>query len=476
MRRGPVHHPAVLRQGRPARAADTATARHREDTTSRHDLVIRARRVITGAGETGRCIGVTGGRITAVEPLGSALTGDRVVEYGDDVVLLPGLVDTHVHVNEPGRTEWEGFATATRAAAAGGITTLIDMPLNSVPPTVDPAALEAKRASAAGRCHVDVGFWGGAVPGNLGKLRPLHEAGVFGFKCFLIDSGVEEFGHLDPALLADVLAEVARFGGLVLVHAEDPAEIGRAPAARGRRYRDFLASRPSRAEDAAIARVIEAAAATGCRVHILHLASSDALAMIEAARRDGVRITVETCPHYLTFAAEEIPDGATQFKCCPPIREAAHRERLWAGLARGAVDCVVSDHSPCTPDLKRLDAGDFGLAWGGISSLQLGLPAVWTEARRRGHTLRDVARWLAERPAEIAGLRRKGRIAVGYDADFCVFAPDEEFTVDPARLHHRNPITPYAGRTLTGVVRRTWLRGAEVGGEPAGRLLRRGEA
>jgi allantoinase len=441
---------------------------------TRYDTVFRARRLVTAAGEGSGCVGVAGGRIAAVEPLDARLEGRRVVELGDDEVLLPGLVDTHVHVDEPGRTEWEGFATATRAAAAGGVTTLVDMPLNSIPPTVDAAALEVKRKSAAGQCLVDVGFWGGAVPGNLGELRALHDAGVFGFKCFLLPSGVDEFPPLDPADLDAYLATLAGFDGLMIVHAEDAGAIDRAPDPHGGRYLDFLASRPRTAENLAIAHVIEAVRVTGARAHILHLSSGDALPMLAGARRDGVRVTAETCPHYLALSAEEIPDGATQFKCCPPVREAANRELLWRGLADGTIDCVVSDHSPCTPELKRLDVGDFGLAWGGISSLEVGLPVVWTEARRRGVALAELVRWMAEAPARLVGLARKGRVAAGRDADLCVFAPDETFVVDPARLHHKHPVTPYAGRSLTGVVRGTWLRGEELtGDQPRGRLLTR---
>lgn len=433
------------------------------------DLVFRARRAITPEGERSCEVGVEGGRIVAV---GSGLSGDRVVELGDDVVLLPGLVDTHVHVNDPGRSEWEGFETATRAAAAGGITTIVDMPLNSLPSTVDVPSLAVKRKTAEGRVHVDAGFWGGAVPGNRGDLRALHDAGVFGFKCFLSDSGVDEFPPLSEAELVACLTELAGLGAMMLVHAEDPAAIGHAP--HSARYRDFLRSRPSEAENRAIARLIEAARRTGARVHVLHLSSSDSLPMIARARAEGVPLTVETCPHYLTFAAEEIADGETRFKCCPPIRESAHRDLLWQGLRDGVIDCVVSDHSPCTAELKRLDTGDFGAAWGGISGLQVGLSAVWTEARRRGCALTDVVRWMAERPASLAGLPAKGRIASGRDADFCVFAPGEEFVVEAGNLWHRNPVTAYDGRRLVGVVRSTWLRGEEITGRArAGRLLRR---
>jgi len=448
------------------------------------DLLIHAPRAITPTGEDAISVGVRDGLITAVERIGTVPDGSaaRVVRLAADEVLLPGLVDTHVHVNDPGRTEWEGFASATRAAAAGGVTTIIDMPLNSLPPTVDAAALEVKRKAALQNCFVDVGFWGGAIPGNRADLRPLHDAGVFGFKCFLADSGVEEFPRLESAEFVAALREVASFDGLMIVHAEDADALEHSPSADGRGYQGFLASRPRGAENLAIAEAIEAARWTGCRLHILHLSSADALPMIRSARRDGLPVTAEVCPHYLVFSAEEIPDGATQFKCCPPIREAANRDELWAALADGTIDCIVSDHSPCTPELKRLDLGAVGGAWGGISSLQLGLPAVWTEARRRGHQLADVVRWMAERPARQAGLLRKGAIAVGNDADFAVVAPEETMVVEPKLLHHKNAVTPYAGRTLAGRVRSTWLAGTDISadvennGDRRGRLLSRGEA
>jgi allantoinase len=441
------------------------------------DLVIRAPRVVTAAGEVDRAVGVRDGRIVAIEPLDSPLSAQAEVRLEPDEVLLPGLVDTHVHVNEPGRTEWEGFATATRAAAAGGVTTIIDMPLNSIPPTTTVEALQIKQKAAEGSCSVDVGFWGGAVPGNLDDLRGLHDAGVFGFKCFLLHSGVDEFPFLEPEELETYLRTLRTMDALMIVHAEDSTAIGRAPVAHGETYRSFLHSRPRGAENVAIAHVIEAARYTGARVHVLHLSSSDAVPMMRSARRDGVRLTVETCPHYLSFDAETIPDGATQYKCCPPIREADNRGLLWAALAAGDIDCVVSDHSPCTPDLKRLDTGDFGVAWGGIASLQLGLSAIWSEARIRGHALTDVVRWMAERPAQIAGLRRKGHVALGYHADFCVFAPDDAWVVDATALQHRNPITPYHGRALAGVVRSTWLRGVRIDPDaaPRGQFLTRGE-
>jgi allantoinase len=437
------------------------------------DLLIRAGRAITPSGEAAVDVGVRGGRIVAVDPYGAGGEGAELLELGADEVLLPGLVDTHVHVNDPGRTEWEGFATATAAAAAGGVTTIVDMPLNSIPPTCDVESLAVKRRTAAGQCAVDVGFWGGAIPGNADQLRAMYDAGVFGFKCFLLPSGVDEFPPLDDAGLELAMRTIQSFDGLLIVHAEDAAAVTDAP--HDRSYDSFLRSRPAAAEQQAIDRLIELSGRTGCRVHVLHLSSAAALPTIAAARHQGIPISVETCPHYLCFAAGEIPDGATQFKCCPPIRDEANRAALWQGLRDGVIDCVVSDHSPCTVELKRLDSGDFGDAWGGIASLQLGLPAVWTEARTRGIALADVIIWMAERPAALAGLPRKGRIAVGCDADFSVFAPDESFVVDPAKLKHKNPITPYAGRTLSGVVRSTWLRGTRIADRRAGQLLSRGE-
>ncbi|MEU0193597.1 allantoinase AllB [Streptomyces afghaniensis] len=440
------------------------------------ELVLRSTRVITPEGTRAASVAVAAGTITAVLPYDAPVPETAHLEDLGDHVLLPGLVDTHVHVNDPGRTEWEGFWTATRAAAAGGITTLVDMPLNSLPPTTTVAHLRTKQQVAADKAHIDVGFWGGALPDNVKDLRPLHEAGVFGFKAFLSPSGVDEFPHLERDPLARAMAEIAAFDGLLIVHAEDPRLLASAPQQPGPKYADFLASRPRDAEDTAIAQLIREAKALDARVHVLHLSSSDALPMIAEARAEGVRITVETCPHYLTLTAEEVPDGASEFKCCPPIREAANQDLLWQALADGTIDCVVTDHSPSTADLKT---DDFATAWGGISGLQLSLAAVWTEARRRGHGLEDVVRWMSTRTSELVGLDdRKGAIAAGRDADFAVLAPDETFTVDPASLQHRNRVTAYAGRTLYGVVKSTWLRGQRIVAdgeftEPKGRLLTR---
>jgi allantoinase len=439
------------------------------------DLVVHADAALIDGAFRPATIAVRAGAIAAIEPLGSPLEGREIVRLAPGEVLIPGLVDTHVHVNEPGRTEWEGFASATRAAAAGGVTTILDMPLNSIPPTVDPAALAVKRAVAAPQAFVDVGFWGGAVPGNLGSLRALHDAGVFGFKCFLSPSGVDEFPHLDPAQLLAALRELAEFDGLLIVHAEDPAVLDAHENDGGTSYARFVDSRPPEAELTAIGRVIDGIRETGGRAHILHLSSAAALPLIAAAKAEGLRLTAETCPHYLTLDAEHIPDGATEFKCCPPIRDEHNRDLLWQGLLDGTLDLVVSDHSPATAELKLGFDGDFGRAWGGISGLQLGLANVWTDAARRGIGLERVLGWMSSGPAGFAGLASKGRIVVGADADLVAFAPDAAFTVEPAALAHKNPVSAYAGAALTGVVRTTWLRGIPVGDEARGRLLERAE-
>ncbi len=445
-----------------------------------HPDLLVAGPTVTVSGLVPALIAVTGGKVSGVHDLSeeTAFPGVPVHRLASDEVLLPGLVDTHVHVNEPGRTHWEGFATATRAAAAGGVTTMVDMPLNSLPPTIDAAALEMKRAAADGQCWVDVAFWGGAVPGNDPYRPDLHRAGVRGFKCFLADSGVPEFPPLDRAGLHRAAAQIAGLGSMLLVHAEDPAYLGEVCGPGGADYAAFLRSRPPRAETSAIEAVIEAARHTGVRAHILHVSSADAIDLLAAARAEGLAVTSETCPHYLALAAEEAPAGATEFKCCPPIRERANSARLWAGLLAGVIDCVVSDHSPCPPQLKLPGTGDFAEAWGGIASLQLSLPVAWSYGRDRGFTLADLARSMAAGPARLAGLAGKGRIAVGCDADLVVFAPDASFVVEPGGLEHRHKLTPYAGRRLTGVVRRTWLRGREIFGSgqaaaagPAGVLL-----
>ena len=438
------------------------------------DLVVRGAFVLIGDNWRAAEVGITDGVIAAISA--SPLDGAEVITLADDEVLLPGIVDTHVHVNEPGRTEWEGFASATRAAAAGGVTTIIDMPLNGIPATTTLEALETKRAVAAEKAMVDVGFWGGAVPQNLGTLRRLHEAGVFGFKAFLAPSGVDEFDHLDADQLEAALDEIAEFDGLLIVHAEDPGVLDAHANEGGADYHRFVESRPDAAETTAIERVIAGVRRTGARAHILHLSSAAALPALRAARAEGLRITVETCPHYLTISEEQIGDGATQFKCCPPIRDDANRDALWQALLDGDIDLVVTDHSPSTAELKYAHGGDFALAWGGIAGLQLGLAAVWTEAAQRGIPLERVLGWMSAATARFAALESKGRIAVGADADLVVFAPDATFTVHAAELQHKNPVTAFDGRELRGVVRQTLLAGRRVdiapGAAPTGALLR----
>lgn len=441
------------------------------------DVLIRGRRVVMPDGVREACIHVSNGSIERVAAFDDVPPGVPLVDAGASVVL-PGLVDTHVHVNEPGRAEWEGFDTATRAAAAGGVTTIIDMPLNSIPATTTPEALARKRDAAEGRIHVDVGFWGGAVPGNLGDLGDLHRAGVFGFKAFMCPSGVTEFPPLDLDQLREAMTEIAAFDGLLIVHAELPEPIGaaavRLAGADPFAYSTYLASRPPESEERAVVAVIAASLASGCPTHVVHLSASSCLDVVDGSKG---RVTAETCPHYLSFEAERIRDGATEYKCAPPIRDAENRERLWEGLRAGALSSVVSDHSPCTPELK---AGSFFEAWGGIASVELGLRAVWTGARARGFEIEDVSRWMSEGPARIARLDGKGAIAEGKDADIVVFEPDEASEVDPSELHQRNPITPYAGRPLDGRVMATYVRGVQVyadgrfPNQQAGRLLRRG--
>jgi allantoinase len=436
-----------------------------------HDLIIRANKIYTPVGPRPGAVVVNAGIITAVLEPDLAIETRAELRLAEDEVLIPGVVDTHVHVNEPGRTEWEGFASATAAAAAGGVTTIIDMPLNSIPPTITPEALEVKRDAARAACSVDVGFWGGAVPQNLGKLAELHAAGVFGFKAFLAPSGVPEFEHLTAVQLNEAAAEIAAFDGLLIVHAEDPDVLAHAEEHAGPGdYAGFLASRPDDAEIAAIENVISAVRATGVRAHILHLSSAHALPTIAAAKAEGLPLTVETCPHYLSFAQAEIPAGATQYKCCPPIRSAANRELLWQGLIDGVIDIIASDHSPSTAEMKFAGDGHFAQAWGGIAGLQVALPAVWTAATAHGLPLESVLHWMSRRTADLVGLTDRGRIEPGKRADLVAFAPDAPVHVSAAELLHRNPVSAFDGAELIGAVRRTWLAG-EPPTPARGRLL-----
>jgi allantoinase len=440
-------------------------------------LIVRGERVALPAGVRPATIHLTQGRIVAIGGYDDHVVDVDVLDVGR-LTVLPGLVDTHVHINDPGRADWEGIESATRAAAAGGVTTLVDMPLNSIPATTTRKGLDAKLAATRGRSHVDLGFWGGVVPGNAGELEPLIRAGVLGFKCFLSPSGVDEFEHVAERDLREALPILARFDRPLLVHAELPACL-RPPDPGGdpRNHRTWLESRPPDSEHEAIHLLISLAQEFGARIHVVHLASGGALGALKDARAAGVAITVETCPHYLTFAAEDIPAGATAFKCAPPIRERRHREQLWNALASGHIDLVATDHSPAPPALKRLEDGNFVAAWGGIASLQLGLAAVWTGASARGLSPDSIVRWMAECPARLAGLRNKGSIAVGCDADLVLWDPEAESVVDAAALHHRHPLTPYDGMRLLGQVHTTLLGGRMVYHEgsfplpPSGRHL-----
>jgi allantoinase len=425
--------------------------------------ILRSRGVVMPKGVQGAAVTIEGERIASIGRWDEAHKSVRVVDVGD-LLILPGVVDTHVHINDPGRAHWEGFETATRAAAAGGVTTVVDMPLNSDPVTTSLAALAAKRAAAHERLHVDCGFFGGLVPGNSAEIEPLADAGVMGFKAFLCDSGIDEFPSVNEGDLRVGMSILARLGLPLLAHAElAPAGAAGMAGSDSTRYSAWLASRPDAWEVDAIRLLIRLCRETRCHVHIVHLATGDALPLIADARAEGLPLTVETCPHYLTFAAEEIPDGDPRYKCAPPIRGAHNRERLWEGLRAGLIDTIGTDHSPAPPELKHFDTGDLARAWGGIASLQLSLPAVWTEGRRRGFTPDDLCRWMARKPAELVGLgSRKGSIAPGFDADLVVFDPDAPFVVDARHLHHRHPVTPYDGRALVGRVRTTYLRGREI--------------
>lgn len=463
---------------------------------SRPDLIIRGRKVVLSDPQSHShivapaAIQIREGRIAAITDYEDVPSGSKIVEANDDSFVMAGLVDSHVHINEPGRTNWEGFATATHAAAAGGVTTLVDMPLNSIPPTTTLSGLKEKLDAARAQCYVDIAFWGGVVPGNTAELAPLHHAGVVGFKCFLIHSGVDEFPNVTETDLRAALPELRRLGSLLIVHAEVPGPIERAGIASCHSgdagvantdcttaYQTFLDSRPRAAENEAVELMIRLSREFGARVHIVHHSSADALPLLAQAKAEGLNITAETCPHYLIFAAEDVPDGATEFKCCPPIRERENREQLWRALGDGTLDMIVSDHSPCLPELKLKERGDFLAAWGGIASLQFRLPVVWSEAKKRGFGIAEVAEWLCRAPARLVGLQRKGSISVGCDADFVIWNPEQTFTIEPEAIHHRHKLTPYADLEMAGIVQTTFLRGRKIYdagdfiGGPQGTLL-----
>jgi allantoinase len=446
---------------------------------------IRSKRVVTPQGVKAATVQLRDGVIVSVTSYNDGASSKNIYDAGDSVVM-PGLVDTHVHINEPGRTDWEGFETATRAAAAGGVTTLIDMPLNSIPATTTAAALEAKRTAAGKKCRVNVGFWGGVVPGNSGELAALYRAGVFGFKCFLVPSGVAEFESVGESDLRLALPELAALNAPLLVHAELPGPIekvaGKLAKADPRKHETWLQSRPPAAETEAVEMMIRLAREFKTRVHIVHLSSERSVPMIRRAKKEGLRVSTETCPHYLSFSSNSIRSGRTEYKCAPPIRDPQNKKGLWTALDKGAIDFIVSDHSPSPPAMKCQKTGDFFKAWGGISSLQLGLPVIWTKLRTRKNSLETLVRWMCGAPARFIGLeKQKGAIAPGYDADIVIWDPEKRFIVRPKMLHHRHKLTPYLNEMLRGEVEATFLRGEMIydrgrfPGASRGALLRRGD-
>ncbi len=443
-------------------------------------FALKSLRCIIEGREQAAVVVVSAGKIREILPHDTV--ADCALEDLGNQILMPGLVDSHVHINEPGRTEWEGFNTATQAAAAGGITTVVDMPLNCTPVTTTADALQQKIDSLGNQLWIDCGFWGGVVPESLDDLEELVEAGVLGVKSFTIHSGIDDFQRVDESHIRRAIPILAKHNIPYLIHAELDKEDSE-PAEIGTRYQSFLASRPKAWENDAIDMMIDL-----CReakhegndghIHIVHLSSAEAIPAIAAAQQEGLRISAETCPHYLTLFAENCPDGKTLFKCCPPIREDGNRHKLWEGLAGGTIQFVVSDHSPCTPQLKHIDSGDIEKAWGGISSLQFGLSLIWSEARERGYSIAEVSQWMSTRPAGFAGLGHlKGKIAPGYDADLVVFDDDGEYLITADIIKYRHKITPYEGKTVKGVVRSTYVRGTKVYfdgnllGDPVGKPL-----
>lgn len=444
-------------------------------------LIVKAQRIVLPDSIVSGCLVVKNGKIVGIESGDGAIprsSGAKVIDAGN-LVVMPGVVDSHVHVNEPGRTEWEGFMTATQAAAAGGITTIVDMPLNSIPPTTTLEGFHTKLNCARDQCWIDVAFWGGVIPGNQAEIKPMVNAGIKGFKCFLVHSGVDEFPSVTENDVRLAMQQMQGTDAVFLFHAEvELAQGPIIPKEDPSKYSTFLESRPEDMENQAIELVIELCREYRVPCHIVHLSSASALPMIRKARADGVPLTIETTHHYLSLTAEDVPEGATQYKCCPPVRDSKNQDSLWDALKSGDIDLVISDHSPCTVDLKRLEEGDFMAAWGGISGLQYGLSIFWSNARSRGFTLHDVVRVLCEEPAKLSRLNhRKGKITLGMDADLVLWDPDECFVVDQKNTRHKNKVTPYHNMTLRGVIHKTILRGNliyerdRVCDKPTGQLL-----
>jgi len=447
-------------------------------------FALQSKNVIINGEMTEACVEIKDELIYAIHPHGQTLSCP-IQDYNDKVIM-PGLVDSHVHINEPGRTEWEGFNTATQAAAAGGITALVDMPLNCIPVTTTKAAFQEKLDAVDDKLWVDCGFWGGVIPQNIDDLDDLLNAGVLGVKSFLIDSGIEEFPNVEAQDIQAAMPILAKHDVPYLIHAELDCG-GFDDVVITKEYNSFLASRPKKWENDAISLMVDMARESkekgdNCKVHIVHLSSDEALNTIEQAKKEGLRFTAETCPHYLTIASENIPDGKTLFKCCPPIRENSNREHLWQAITDRRLDFIVSDHSPCTPELKHIDTGDIEKAWGGISALQFGISLIWTEAKERGFSLVDITRLMSTQTAKFAGLDSvKGEIKMGNHADFLIFDPDFSYTITNEMIKHRHNITPYAGREVTGQVLHTFVRGHHVYqqdefiNKPVGRPLLKGQ-
>jgi allantoinase len=428
------------------------------------DLALRGNAILTPEGSRKAVILIKDGIISDIVPSLETDANDNSVDVGD-LVVMPGVIDPHVHINEPGRTEWEGCETATTAAASGGITTLVDMPLNASPVTTSAAAFEMKVASTKNKLYTNCGFWGGVVPGNENDIEPLIAMGVLGFKAFLTHSGIDDFPNATERDLRKVMPIIAKHQLPLLVHCEltaDQPTRNNQPSDK-RSYQQYLASRPKVWENKAIALMIRLCEEFNCPVHIVHLSSSESIDQIRKAKEKGLPLTVETAQHYLYFHAEGIPDGQTAFKCAPPIREKANTDALWNALQEGIIDFVATDHSPAPPDLKQLDTGDFTTAWGGVASIQFALPVLWKAARERNIGFEKMAGWLCEKPALLLGSNhKKGKIAKGYDADLCIWNPHKSFKVDQAMIHHRHKVTPYLNETVYGVVEQTYLAGIKI--------------
>ncbi len=438
------------------------------------DTVVRARSAITSRGSGAVSIGIRNGSIICIEDFDAELKSVSEIFVPDHLVLLPGLVDTHVHLQDPGNSHWENFKSGTRAAARGGITTLIDMPLDSIPVTVSLETLAAKQKAAEGALMVDVGFWAGVTPWNLNQLNQLDREGVFGFKCFLANTGLDEFPSISLDILKQALTVLKEFDALLLVHAEDEEQLSKVPLVSGRNYAEYLSVRPASIESRAVADVLENVRLTGGRAHIVHVSTSNAADLIQSAKKSGLKVTSETCPHYLILRDSEVGDGATLYKICPPIRDEENRNALWEYLGNGTIDMVVSDHSPTSIDEKAIKEGDFQAAFGGVASLQISFPLAWTQAKKQGVSLEQLSRWMSQAPAELARLDTKGSLEVGKDADFFLFDPEATFEVNAAKLEHQQKFSLYEGRRLNGVVEATWLRGVKVDYQsPRGQILKK---